>query len=135
MQLHLDPVSSPHRFEFTCLAAGTVVDTSQNYRPVCLPFRAFPHFDDDLYSEEKFVPQIHLPSAAVYRKRHSLSAFLFSHKGKWLIASHAGLCIYGTDYIHIRLLAFFFALYINTLQLRDCVYDRNASGLQASQSV
>lgn len=95
MQLHVDSLASPYRFEFVALAAGAVVDASRDYAPVCLPFRAFPHWDDDLYSEEKFVPPLHMPEVAVYRKCNALSAFLFAHKGKWLVASHAGLNIYG----------------------------------------
>ena len=89
--LNRHSLHSPNRSDIVKECRGLVIEKkNQNFNVVCLPLINFSNFDEDLFSEEKFVPELDWESVKIYPKKNFVTINLFFYHNDWLISSHVG---------------------------------------------
>jgi len=108
------PPSSPVRSDLVKECRGLVLQIplqqqqQQQWKVVAAPLRKFYSFDEDLYSEEKFVPNIYHPNditnnneegeggfVTIYEKPAGVSVCLFYYHEHWLLSPFIGNSLYA----------------------------------------
>eukprot|EP01119_Soliformovum_irregulare_P021179 TRINITY_DN7000_c0_g1_i1.p1 TRINITY_DN7000_c0_g1~~TRINITY_DN7000_c0_g1_i1.p1 ORF type:complete len:590 (-),score=82.88 TRINITY_DN7000_c0_g1_i1:8-1585(-) len=95
MEFHAVPPSAPVRSQAVKEARGIVLHPS-SWNIQAFPLVKFFNYDEDLYSEEKFVPSLDWTSLRVTQKMIGVDVTLYHHGGSWQYSIHCG------NHIHMR---------------------------------